>query len=60
MAAAKTGVVPGGEPRGGHVCERGRGPLAARVAAQMISSPPTRVPARVRALLRRHVAIVSR
>jgi Nucleotidyl transferase AbiEii toxin, Type IV TA system len=33
---------------------------AARVAAQMISSPPTRVPARVRALLRRHVAIVSR
>ncbi len=33
---------------------------AARVAAQLISSPPTRVPARVRALLRRHVAIVSR
>lgn len=33
---------------------------AARVAAQMVSSPPTRVPARVRALLRRHVAIVSR
>ncbi len=33
---------------------------AAHVAAQMISSPPTRVPARVRALLRRHVAIVSR
>ncbi len=33
---------------------------AARVAAQMISSPPTRVPARVRALLQRHVAIVSR
>lgn len=33
---------------------------AARVAAQMISSPPTSVPARVRALLRRHVAIVSR
>lgn len=33
---------------------------AAGVAAQMISSPPTRVPARVRALLRRHVAIVSR
>jgi hypothetical protein len=33
---------------------------AARVAAQMISSPPTRVPARVRALLRRHVAIVLR
>jgi hypothetical protein len=33
---------------------------AARVAAQMISSPPTKVPARVRALLRRHVAVVSR
>lgn len=32
---------------------------AARVAAQMIASPPTMVPARVRALLRRHVAIVS-
>lgn len=33
---------------------------AARVAAQMIASPPTRVPARVRALLRRHVAVPSR
>lgn len=33
---------------------------AARMAAQMISSPPTRAPARVRALLRRHVATVSR
>lgn len=33
---------------------------AARVAAQMISSPPTKVPARVRALLQRHVAVVSR
>lgn len=32
---------------------------AARVAAQIIASPPTMVPARVRALLRRHVAIVS-
>ncbi|MEB4211731.1 hypothetical protein [Mycobacterium sp. 94-17] len=33
---------------------------AARVAARMISSPPTQVSARVRALLRRHVAVVSR
>jgi hypothetical protein len=33
---------------------------AARVAAQMISSPPTKVPARARALLRRHVAVPSR
>ena len=33
---------------------------AARVAAQMISSPPTKVPARVPALLRRHVAVPSR
>lgn len=30
---------------------------AARVARQMISGPPTRVPAHVRALLRRHVAV---
>lgn len=33
---------------------------AARVAGQMISSPPTTVPARVRALLRRHVAVAPR
>jgi hypothetical protein len=33
---------------------------AARVAAQMISSPPTKVPARARALLWRHVAVPSR
>lgn len=33
---------------------------AARVAGQMISSPPTMVPARTRALLRRHVAVPSR
>jgi hypothetical protein len=33
---------------------------AAREAAQMISTRPTKVPARVRALLRRHVAVVSR
>jgi hypothetical protein len=32
----------------------------ARVAAQMISGPPTKVSARVRALLQRHVAVVSR
>jgi hypothetical protein len=42
------------------VTKRGERGDAARVAAQMISSPPTTVPARVRALLQRHVAIVSR
>ena len=33
---------------------------AARVARQMVSSPPTMVPARTRALLRRYVAMPSR
>ncbi|NDJ91383.1 hypothetical protein [Mycolicibacter kumamotonensis] len=38
---------------------RGERGDAARVAARMIASPPTMMPARIRALLRRHVALPS-